>query len=119
MVALAAPVFAQSRGDWNRYDTNRAVQSDQRGNQYSDQRGNQYSDRDNRFSDRDNRFNDRFVRGVVVRVDYRSRTLWVRDQRSGRLIAAPALNLRNLRRGDSVTLSGRWERGVFEVSGIR
>src|SRR5437762_56074 len=58
-----------------------------------------------------------FVRGVVERVDYRDGTLRVRDEASGRIITADVRsNLRGVRRGDFVELSGQWIRGgIFEV----
>jgi hypothetical protein len=61
-----------------------------------------------------------FVRGVVERVDYRDGTLRVRDEASGRIITADVRsNLRGVRRGDFVELSGQWIRGgVFEVARI-
>ena len=61
-----------------------------------------------------------FVRGVVDRIDYRSGTIWLRDDRSGRVIAAETSrrDLRDVRRGDFVELSGQWIRGSFEVARI-
>jgi hypothetical protein len=62
-----------------------------------------------------------FVRGVVDRVDYRTGTVWLRDDASGRLITADVngRSLRNLRRGEYVELSGQWIRGgVFDVARI-
>jgi hypothetical protein len=62
-----------------------------------------------------------FVRGVVDRVDYRTGTVWLRDDASGRLITADVNGraLRNLRRGEYVELSGQWIRGgVFDVARI-
>jgi hypothetical protein len=68
-----------------------------------------------------------YIRGVVDRVDYRSGTLWLRDDASGRLIAADMnagnrygrSDVRGLRRGDYVELTGQWIRGgVFEVARI-
>jgi hypothetical protein len=62
-----------------------------------------------------------FVRGVVDRVDYRSGTIWLRDDASGRVITADVngRQLRNLRRGEYVELSGQWIRGgVFDVASI-
>ena len=75
----------------------------------------------------DNGYDRGLVRGVVDRVDYRDATVWLRDEASGRMIAAqmPAggrysrANLRDLRRGDYVELSGQWMRGgVFEVNHV-
>jgi hypothetical protein len=62
-----------------------------------------------------------FVRGVVDRVDYRTGTIWLQDDASGRLITADVngRSLRNLRRGEYVELSGQWIRGgVFDVARI-
>ena len=61
-----------------------------------------------------------FVRGVVERVDYRDGTLRVRDEASGHVITADVRsNLRGVRRGDFVELSGQWLRGgVFDVARI-
>ena len=62
-----------------------------------------------------------FVRGLVERVDYRTGTVWLRDNASGRLIAADVngRSLRTLRRGEYVELSGQWIRGgVFDVASI-
>jgi len=66
------------------------------------------------------------VRGVVDRIDVRTGTLWLRNQATGRLIAADLPNdrysrvsLRGLRRGDYVELSGQWSRGgVFDVARV-
>ena len=70
----------------------------------------------------DNRggYNNGYVRGVVERVDLRDGTLRVREERTGRLITADVRsNLRGLRRGDFVALSGQWIRGgVFDVARI-
>ena len=69
-------------------------------------------------------YDNGYVRGVVDRVDYRAGTVWLRDEASGRLIAAEMrssdrysrLNFGDLRRGDYVELSGQWARGgVFEA----
>ena len=62
-----------------------------------------------------------FVRGVVDRVDYRTGTVWIRDDASGRLIAADVNghSLRSLRRGEYVELTGQWIRGgVFDVASV-
>jgi len=61
------------------------------------------------------------IRGVVERVDYRTGTVWLRDNASGRLIAADVNGraLRTLLRGEYVELSGQWIRGgVFDVASI-
>jgi hypothetical protein len=62
-----------------------------------------------------------FIRGVVQRVDYRTGTVWLQDDASGRLIAADVNGraLRTLRRGEYVELTGQWIRGgVFDVASI-
>lgn len=61
-----------------------------------------------------------FVRGVIERVDYRDRTLRVREEASGRIITVDTRSdLRGLRRGEFVTLSGQWSRGgVFDAGRI-
>ena len=62
-----------------------------------------------------------FVNGVIARIDYRDNTLVVRDQASGRLITAEMTaggrsNVRFLRPGDYVQMSGQWiGGGVFDV----
>lgn len=72
-------------------------------------------------------YNNGFVRGVVDRIDVRSGTLRVRDEATGRLITADMrggdrssrVNLRSLRRGDYVELTGQWARGgVFAVARV-
>jgi hypothetical protein len=68
-----------------------------------------------------NGYDNGFVRGVVDRVDYRTGTVWLRDDASGRLITADVngRSLRNLRRGEYVELTGQWIRGgVFDVASI-
>jgi len=69
-------------------------------------------------------YDARSVTGIVDRVDVRSDTVWLRDDRSGKLIAVEMRgsgrgrgnDLRDLRRGDYVELSGQWLRGgVFEA----
>jgi hypothetical protein len=76
-------------------------------------------------------YRDDYVRGTVVRVDYRSRTLWLREDRTGRVInvdmratsRGSRIDLNDLRRGDRVSLSGDWSRGgVFravEIASVR
>ena len=62
-----------------------------------------------------------FVRGVVNRVDYRTGTVWLRDDATGRVITADVNGraLRNLRRGEYVELTGQWiHGGVFDVARI-
>jgi hypothetical protein len=65
-------------------------------------------------------YSNGFVRGVVERVDFRDGTLRVREERTGRIITADVRsNLRGVRRGDFVELSGRWiGGGVFDVARI-
>lgn len=71
-------------------------------------------------------YDNGYLRGVVERVDYRDGTLRIREQRSGRIITADLggsrherNELRNVRRGDFVSLSGQWLRGgVFDVARI-
>jgi hypothetical protein len=63
-----------------------------------------------------------FIRGVVDRVDYRTGTIWLRDDASGRIITADVDGrsaIRSLRRGEYVELTGQWIRGgVFDVARI-
>ncbi|HXA20563.1 MAG TPA: hypothetical protein VN380_26525 [Thermoanaerobaculia bacterium] len=65
-----------------------------------------------------------YVNGVIARIDYRDNTLVVRDQASGRLITAEMTadgrsNVRNLRPGDYVQMTGQWiGGGVFDVAQI-
>ena len=71
-------------------------------------------------------YDNGYLRGVVERVDYRDGTLRIREERSGRIITADIAGngygrseLRNVRRGDFVELSGQWLRGgVFDVARI-
>jgi len=69
-----------------------------------------------------NRYDNGYVRGVVDRVDYRSGTVWIRDDASGRVITADVASryqLRDLHRGEYVELTGQWIRGgVFDVARI-
>ena len=61
------------------------------------------------------------VSGVIDRVDYRTGTVWLRDDASGRIITADVngRSLRNLRRGEYVELTGQWIcGGVFDVASI-
>jgi hypothetical protein len=69
------------------------------------------------------------VNGVVDRVDSRTGTLLVRDRSTGRLIDVSigstrgrGIDLRNVRRGDAVTLSGEWLRGnsfaAYRIDGV-
>jgi hypothetical protein len=109
----------QGRNQNNGYQGNR---QDNRDQGYRNQ-DNRYQD--NRSQDRyqSSRYNDGYVRGVVDRVDPRGGTVWLRDQATGRYVAAElgggygyGHGQRGLRRGDYVELSGRWSRGgVFAV----
>jgi hypothetical protein len=68
-----------------------------------------------------NGYEQGFVRGVVDRVDYRTGTVWLRDDASGRIITADVngRSLGSLRRGEYVELTGQWIRGgVFDVARI-
>ena len=69
-----------------------------------------------------NRYDNGYVRGVVDRVDYRTGTIWLRDDASGRIITADVDGrsaIRSLRRGEYVELTGQWIRGgVFDVARI-
>jgi hypothetical protein len=66
-------------------------------------------------------YNDGFIRGVVERVDYRRDVLVLRDERTGRFVDVDMrgtdrrgrIDADDLRRGDVVSLSGRWVRGAF------
>lgn len=56
------------------------------------------------------------LRGVVERVDYRDHTVWLRSGRQVTRVDVNNRDLRSLRRGDRVTLEGRWNRaGDFEA----
>lgn len=86
--------------------------------------GSIYVDAVNWPGDRGYGYNDGVVNGFVDRVDVRRDTLWLRDDRGGELIAVELrdsnrrgrIDLRDLRRGDYVELSGQWARGgVFEA----
>ncbi len=64
------------------------------------------------------------VQGVVDRVDYRTNTILVRDEASGRFInvdmrgagRTSGVDARNVRPGDYLTLSGQWDRGGVFVA---
>ena len=61
------------------------------------------------------------VRGVVERIDYRGDSLWVRDERTNRLIRADIRDVRrhDLRRGDFAAFIGQWRPGGwFDVERI-
>lgn len=119
---LATPAVAQERGDWNRGNDGRSAQQ-QAAPAYRDGGHGSYGSNDSYRvrNDRDERRNERFVRGVVERVDYRSGTIRLRDEASGRTITADvnSRSLRNVRRGDRVELTGQWNRGgSFRVDRI-
>jgi len=65
-----------------------------------------------------------YITGVIANIDYRDNTLVVRDQATGRLITAEMTaggrsNVRNLRPGDYVQMTGAWiGGGVFNVAQI-
>ena len=71
-------------------------------------------------------YSDGYLRGVVDRVDFRRGVVFIRDDRSGRIVEADLrgdrygrLNIDDLRRGDFVELSGGWIRGdIFGVDRI-
>lgn len=175
---LAAPAFAQSRGDWNRNDSNRGAQATQtqtradsrfnnnnsyrNNNTYRDNnnyRGDQhytatrerdsyrtersydrsYGGREYRDRDRDRGvrfglsvnfgvpvvgygYDNALIRGVVDNVDYRTGTVWLRDDASGQEIRAAvggSYALDTLHRGELVQLTGQWTPGgVFGVASI-
>ena len=63
-------------------------------------------------------YDNGYLRGVVDRVDFRRGTVWLRDDRSGRLVEVDLrsdrygrFDIDDLRRGDFVELSGSWIRG--------
>jgi hypothetical protein len=75
----------------------------------------------------DGGYRDDYVRGIVERVDFRNGTLLLRDSSTRQTITVDMRDTRNssridlgdLRRGDSVTLSGQWLRGGrFVADGI-
>jgi hypothetical protein len=114
-----------NRGNGN--GANRSV--DQRGNnnRSHDNRGNDNRGYDNRGYDNrgyNNRGYDRgyhnnrgyaasVLRGIVERIDYRSGSVWVREGRQMTRVDVRGGDLRGLRRGDRVALSGQWVGGGF------
>jgi hypothetical protein len=65
-------------------------------------------------------YDNGYIRGIVDGIDYRTQTLYVRDENSGRVVTvdmrrvdrrASRLDLGDLRRGDRVALNGEWIRG--------
>jgi len=67
-------------------------------------------------------YDNGYVRGVIDRVDYRTGTVWLHDNASGREIRADVGSryaLRDLHRGEFVAFTGQWIRGgVFDVARI-
>ena len=67
-------------------------------------------------------YDNAIVRGVVDNVDYRTGTVWLRDEASGREIRAAVgggYALSTLHRGELVELTGQWAgNGVFGVASI-
>jgi hypothetical protein len=65
-----------------------------------------------------------YVSGWVNRVDYRSGTVWLREDRSDRIIAIDLrsvgrysrVDARDLRRGDRISVTGQWVRGGLFVA---
>jgi hypothetical protein len=55
------------------------------------------------------------VRGVVERISYRSNTMWLRDHDRVIRVDMRDRALRDLRAGDRVVLSGRWDGGQFDA----
>lgn len=77
----------------------------------------------------DNRgYSNDYVTGYVDRVDYRTGTLSLRDDRTGRFVTVDTRSIdprysridgRDLRRGDRVTLTGSWLRnGLFAANSV-
>jgi hypothetical protein len=81
---------------------------------------------DNGYGYGNGAYDNGYLRGVVDRVDLRRGAVWLRDDRSGRLIEVDLrrdrhsrLNVDDLRRGDFVELSGSWIRGgIFAADRI-
>jgi hypothetical protein len=66
-------------------------------------------------------YDNGYVRGVVESVDYRTGTVWLQDDASGREIRADVggYALGSLQRGEFVELTGQWlGNGVFNVAQI-
>ena len=73
-------------------------------------------------------YSNDYVTGYVDRVDYRTGTLSLRDDRNGRFVTVDTRSIdprysridgRDLRRGDRVTLTGSWLRnGLFAANGV-
>lgn len=71
-------------------------------------------------------YRDSSLRGVVDRVDFRRSTVWVREDRTRRVVEVDMraerrgrLNIGDLRRGDRIELSGDWTRsGLFVANRI-
>lgn len=67
-------------------------------------------------------YDNGYVRGVVDSVDYRTGTVWLRDDATGGEVRADVRNgyaLRGLHRGELVELTGQWvANGVFSVARV-
>ena len=70
-------------------------------------------------------YSNDYLAGYVERVDYRTATADIRDDRSGRVIRVDLrssgrqrLDIRDMRRGDYVELSGTWYGSVFQAYDI-
>ena len=71
-------------------------------------------------------YSDDSLAGFVERVDYRTGIADIRDDRTGRVVRADlrnngrrsSLDIRDMRRGDYVELSGTWYGGVFETYNV-
>jgi hypothetical protein len=66
-------------------------------------------------------YDNGYVRGVVESVDYRTGTVWLQDDASGREFRADVggYALNSLQRGELVELTGQWlSNGIFNVAGI-
>ena len=75
-------------------------------------------------------YDDGYLAGRVERIDYRSGTLLLRDDRSGRTVEVDmrptagrrGLDFGDVRRGDRISLEGSWDRGYFHayrIDGVR
>lgn len=75
-------------------------------------------------------YSDGYVRGRVDRIDFRTGTLLMRDDRDGRIVEVDMrgdrygrLNLDDIRPGDYIELSGNWVRGdifqAYRVESVR
>jgi hypothetical protein len=91
------------------------------GEQGYDNRENDNRGYDNRG--RDGRAANVELRGVVSRIDYRANTVWVRNGRQITMVSLRNGNLRGVRRGQFVAVSGRWIGGgqfsAWNINGVR